>query len=291
MLIPGLRRVQLHRDAVQLGADPDRAMLLQFADPASATLLEHLQTWTDLDAYASAARRMGVSDEDAADMLQLLRNEGLVIDARALSSNGVASVRTPTLTPEASAIAQRRDSPVGPILAARRRQRVFVNGVGETARGVATLLRDAEVGRVWCADDGRRGKATFSIVVNDAQPPVVTSRAHARRNLPHLAVTAMDGSMYVGPLVRPGVTPCLLCVQLHRRDSTHHLPAGEFGGGGDLVEAPLRQFAVAAAVALTLQHLDGDVSHAEAVTVRMRPSLQASRKEWTFHPECGCADR
>lgn len=38
------------------------------------------------------------------------------------------------------------------------------------------------------------------------------------RDLPHLVSVRVDGETTVGPLVLPGTSPCLMCLELHRRD-------------------------------------------------------------------------
>ncbi|MGH8792461.1 MAG: hypothetical protein ACRDXX_07440, partial [Stackebrandtia sp.] len=174
------------------------------------------------------------------------------------------------------------------VLARRRAQRVFVNGVGAIARGVADLLREAEIGRVWRADDCRRGKATFTVLVNTVQPPTLTARAHARRKLPYLPVTAADGGVDIGPLVRPGSTPCLRCVEMHCKDAAPNWRGRAGECGSELVETTLRQLAIAMTAALAVQHLDGDASDAVGHTFQLRSPLRLTRRRWKPHPRCGC---
>src|SRR5690606_40683072 len=43
-------------------------------------------------------------------------------------------------------------------------------------------------------------------------------RELGEEGIPHLLVTAYEGRGSVGPFVLPGVTPCLVCLELTRRD-------------------------------------------------------------------------
>lgn len=290
-LLPGLRRVALPNSVVQLGADPDRAMVLELPNNRFIDLLNRLDGWLDEAGYTLSARRLGVPSAEAAYLLKQLRGAGLLIDTAALSPDGLPGVRRPAMSPEASALAMRRDQPPGPVLAARHRQHVFVNGSGRLAHQVADLLRDSELGRVWCHDDGRRGKPTFAVLVNTVQPPALTARAHARRGLPYLTVAVLDGAVHVGPLVRPGASACVRCVELHYRDSLPHWRNTVAGDGdADLLEATLRGMAASMIAAVVMQHIDGEACDAEATTIQIRPSLKIDRKHWEPHHDCGCLD-
>ena len=44
------------------------------------------------------------------------------------------------------------------------------------------------------------------------------------RDIPHLPIVFSGGGVEVGPLVRPGVTPCLSCVAEHRREADEAWP-------------------------------------------------------------------
>lgn len=274
--LPGLRRVRLRPDFVQLGSDPDRSYLLQLPDSRLSQLLDRLDGWIDETTYQLAAHGLGVARSEASRLLDLLRGKGLVVDSGAVTPHG---------SPEAHALALRRDRTPAAVLAARRRQRVFVNGTGTLARRTATTLRAAGLGRVWCADEGRRGKATLTVLVNCAYPPTLAARGHARRRLPYLTVAILDGSVHIGPMVSPGTTPCLRCVDLHYRDC---LPAWHTGGEPEVLEAPVATLAAGCVASAALQRLDGERCAVEASTIEVRPSLVVRRREWNLHPDCGC---
>lgn len=287
-LLPGLRRVRLPSNRVQLGSDPERAFVLELPDDRFGSLLQRLESWHDESSFRVAARGLGLTGTDAGDLLDLLQGQGFVLRSGDLTADGSTAGKRPPLSREAWALAQRRNRAPGPVLAQRGRQRVFVNGSGDLAEEVAALLRAAGFGRVWCCEESRRGNATLAVLVNCVQPASLAARGHARLQLPHLPVSVLDGSVHIGPMVVPGVTPCLRCVDLHYRD---RLPGWHTRGATDVLEATTAGLAAAWAAAVVQQQLDGEDCAATAATIRIRPPLHIEHRDWDFHPSCGCRER
>lgn len=288
-LLPGLRRVRLHDTAVQFGANPERAMLLRLPDKRFGDLVDHLETWTDESSYARMVRKLGILQSDADQLLHQLREAGFILDGSALTPDGAPGSKRPVLSTEATALALRRQASPGPVLARRQQERVFINSSGLLAHRTAQILRESEIGRVWCADEGRRGKATLTVLVNSVQPPALLARAHHRRQLPYLIVTIVDGEVELGPLVRPGISACVRCVELRRWEAMpqwRHAPVP--AGDGDLIEATLRAATVSALSSIIAQYADGERASLQGTTVRISPSLESVRSQWQPHPDCGC---
>ena len=284
-LIPGLRRLLLPT-GVQLGSDPDRALLLRLPNLRFAELLDRLDGWLDEAGFELVARRLGLPGHEADALLKQLRGAGLLLDATAVAAGNGGR---PVVTAETSALAQRRSTRLGTRLAARRRHRVLVNGTGRLANQIAALLRESELGRVWCADDGYRATPTLSVLINLPQPPALIARAHARRRLPHLLVRVADGGAAIGPLVRPGVTGCVHCVELHYRDSLPHW-RGVIAqpGDADLLEATTRSLVASTIAGVVMQHIDGDPCDADGAVVQLGPAMRTRRRPRPPHPNCGC---
>ncbi|MGE5830018.1 MAG: TOMM precursor leader peptide-binding protein [Micromonosporaceae bacterium] len=141
-----------------------------------------------------------------------------------------------------------------------------------------------------------RGRVTFAVLVGDAAPATLTALAYSRRRLPHLAVTVRDGTVVVGPLVRPGQSPCLNCLDLHRRDRDPAWPvlAAQLHTSPDLA-TPLAATTVLAGAAFAaeevLTHIDGGQPTTLGVTVEITGPGQDRRRRWTHHPRCGCQRR
>ncbi|MEV4164103.1 thiamine biosynthesis protein ThiF [Nonomuraea dietziae] len=111
--------------------------------------------------------------------------------------------------------------------------------------------------------------------------------------IPHLLVAAFEGHGSVGPLVRPGETACLHCLDLARRDRdpawpivTAHLggfPVGEIACG-----SALATLVAAAATGHALAHIDGQESAVTNGTMDVMPDWHWKRRSWTMHPQCRC---
>jgi hypothetical protein len=208
--------------------------------------------------------------------------------------------------------ATRVGTPLAAVLAASGVGRVSVRDPGRTTAG------DAVVGGLTASDEGRpRTLAAADAVrraspLTDLRPPaagvradlVVLARAWAasdplvagfhRAGVPHLVATVRGETGTVGPLVVPGVTSCLRCADLHRRDADPRWPefaaqltAADPPPSGATVTCLLT--AVTAAVQV-LAYLDGGAAPATIeATVELRPPDLVPRvRRWPAHPACDC---
>jgi len=142
----------------------------------------------------------------------------------------------------------------------------------------------------------RRGTATFAVLVGFAAPAALTALAYSTRRLAHLTVTVRDGTVVVGPLVRPGVTPCLNCLDLHRVDRDPAWPriAAQLHTAPDTAEPLAATTALAAAAYAAeevLTHIDGGDPRTLGATVEISGAGSAARRRWSNHPRCGCLRR
>ncbi|WP_170977729.1 ThiF family adenylyltransferase, partial [Blastococcus sp. CCUG 61487] len=124
-----------------------------------------------------------------------------------------------------------------------------------------------------------------------------TSTDWSREGIPHLVATVRGATGVVGPLVVPGVTSCLRCGDLHRRDADPRWPelaaqltAGEPPPSGATVTCLLT---AATAAVQALAYLDGSAAPVtlEATLEIAPPDLVPRLRRWTAHPECGCVQR
>ncbi len=120
-----------------------------------------------------------------------------------------------------------------------------------------------------------------------------------RGGVPHLAAAASEAIGVVGPLVLPGRTACLRCLDLARaeRDPAWPLILAQLSGGG--ADPPACDTVLAAAVATqaaaqALAFVDRPAS-ASAVTngtlELVLPDWQWRRRTWAQHDRCGCGRR
>lgn len=113
-----------------------------------------------------------------------------------------------------------------------------------------------------------------------------------RRDVPHLPVVFGDDSVTIGPLVEPGLTACLYCLEYYRRDADRSWAAiaSQLWGRRGTAETPLVTLEVAARVTRSvLRRLDGVVPTV-ATSVRIDVTGEAVSRTWLPHPECGCTD-
>jgi bacteriocin biosynthesis cyclodehydratase domain-containing protein len=116
-----------------------------------------------------------------------------------------------------------------------------------------------------------------------------------RRDLPHLPVVFGDDSVLLGPLVEPGITPCLFCLEHYRRDAdaSWSAIASQLWGRRSLAETPLVSTEVAARVSrMVLHRLDAGREVGRTLAARsFRLAVdtgEVTRRDWMPHPGCGC---
>lgn len=116
-----------------------------------------------------------------------------------------------------------------------------------------------------------------------------------RRDVPHLPVVIGDAGVQVGPVIEPGTGPCLLCLELHRRDVDAAWPAvaAQLLGRRSRAETPvLVMEGAAAACRMALERLAvGPVVTGTGAAASLRIDAASGRREvraWQAHPECGC---
>jgi len=331
----GLLPVWRDQNTLQLGIDWRRAVALEGLGPAGAVIslldgsrdrAEVVATAGTYGVPAAAASRVltllavaGVLDDFPAPLHRSLPDE---LRARL----------EPEL---ASASLAYQDSDGGARTLARRRDAfVRVHGAGRTGASVATLLAAAGVGRVTCTDPapaepgdiapaglGRadlgepRGEAAARAVRRIApetrtgdfgglpdlavltvpypSPDLVA--ALMRDGVPHLAVRAAEAIGVVGPLVVPGRSTCLRCVDLRRAEAD---PAWPKVLAQAICARPRPEAAGIVLAAMTatvaagqaLAYIDAAV---EPVAVNgtlelVLPDWQWRRRTWGQHAACSC---
>jgi bacteriocin biosynthesis cyclodehydratase domain-containing protein len=107
-LLPHLRPLWRDRHTLQLGTDPDRAVIVEFAQPAAARILRLVDgTRTERAVFADAAA-LGIASADVTSVLVALRQAGVLVGAHALVPRGLPQARRRRLAGEAAALAMRR---------------------------------------------------------------------------------------------------------------------------------------------------------------------------------------
>jgi hypothetical protein len=208
--------------------------------------------------------------------------------------------------------ATRVGTPLAAILGASGVGRVHVRDSGVTTAG------DAVVGGLTAADEGRPRSLAAADAVRRASPltdlrplpagaaadVVVLARAWAasdplvsglhRAGVPHLVAAVRGDVGVVGPLVVPGVTSCLRCADLHRRDADPRWPdlaaqltAQEPPSSGATLTCLLTAVTAAMQVLAYLDGAGAPVTLSATVEFRL-PDLAPQLRRWPTHPDCTC---
>jgi bacteriocin biosynthesis cyclodehydratase domain-containing protein len=142
----------------------------------------------------------------------------------------------------------------------------------------------------------RVGGASFVVQVGQGVPAELAAFAYARKSLAHLLIEERDDTVLIGPLVPPGGSPCLRCLDLHRRDRDPAWPTLVAQLATSIDSAPTIStattlIAVGVAVAQVLAYLDGDDAPTIGASIEVGPPSTLRRRSWGPHPRCDCAYR
>ncbi len=327
-VLPRTLRLPRHRSLVArgpssrlLGLDPRTALAVDDLSPPLALMLDELAAPVERAALVGRAVERGADADAATDLLRRLLDAGAVVDAaaaeRAVRRRAEAVVTVAGSGPLAVGVA------AGLALA----------GVGtlHLAAGDEGPVRSTDLGTgLLDADRGRSRTASLHDVVARVAPAARAGPA-PRRPLPdlyvladaaapdavrvtelhvagvaHLPVRLRDGTGVVGPLVVPGRSPCLGCVELHRRDRDPGWPAVTAQllhreGSGDAAAAAATAALGVAQVLVVLEGAADDrwTGRAPSPAGSDPPVLGATleldlaagkllRRPWAVHPQCTC---
>ncbi|GAA1001504.1 hypothetical protein GCM10009551_073660 [Nocardiopsis tropica] len=281
-LDPHLTLVVRPPTLVQLGASATGAPVLRpppwLTPDATAGLLRWMQTYrTPVEVHRRAADA-GLTDGDVAELLDALREHGL-------------------LQPEPRSAALR----------------VHLHGRGQVTDAlldeVASLdcvQVSAGTSRSWTPE----GRDVDLVLLTDAlspDPVLVRRLMHGR--VPHLPVVVRDGAGVIGPLVLPGATACLRCLDHTRTDADPGWPTLAcqlFGRSGRATPQVLRMTAAVAALQVEAVAVGGSSDPADAPAdaggdtavqgdgpAVLGCTLEVERcgiavRRWLMHPSCGC---
>jgi len=353
VLKAGLLPLWRDRDTLQFGVDPRRAVALGGLGPAAA-VISLLDGSRDRDGLIATAGTYGIPAAAVSRVLGLLAEAGVLDDFPAGLHASLPDRVRARLAPElATAALAHADADGGARTLARRRAAfVRVYGAGRTGACVATFLAASGVGHVACADPeptepadlapaglieadlGSPRQEGVARAVGRAAPDVRTrdlggvpdlviltrptlpdlTDGLVRDRVPHLAVRAGEAIGVIGPLVRPGRSACLRCVDLRKADADPAWPkilaqATFARAQPQACDTVLAAMAAALACAQALALIDrgpapaggpasgGPVTGGPAsggpVTVNgtlevVLPDWQWRRRTWPPHPACSC---
>jgi bacteriocin biosynthesis cyclodehydratase domain-containing protein len=332
----GLLPVWRDRDTLQFGTDPRRATALAGLGPAAA-VISLLDGSRDRDALISTAQAYGIGSDAVSRVLALLADAGVLDDFPAGLRASLPGQARARLAPElaTAALAYGETDGGARIMARRRAAFVRVHGAGRTGACLASFLAASGVGHVACADPepaeaadltpaglteadlGQPRQDGAARAVERAAPSVRTgddgslpdlvvltrptlpdlTDGLVRDRVPHLAVSAGEAIGVIGPLVRPGRSACLRCVNLRKADADPRWPqilaqATFSRVPTEACDTVLAAATAALACAQALALIDRRVGSLPATvngTVELvLPDWQWRRRTWLPHPSCSC---
>jgi hypothetical protein len=323
-LKPGLLPVWRDRDTLQIGIDSRRAVALT-GMAGAAWLISLLDGSRDRAQVIQAAADHGIPRETADRVLALLATAGALDDFPAATLRLLPPPLRARLAAELATVSlAHRDGDGGARTLARRlAAQVRIHGRGRVAAAVASLLTASGLGQATHTDGAaKEAAAPPDGPAKEAAAPQKTMRASRapgiaalpdlavlvgrhppelraslmQDRVPHLAVSADEAIGVVGPLVIPGRTACLRCLDLTRTDRDPAWPlilAQLTGREPDPLacDAPLAAAVAAQAAAQVLAFIDRAAA-ADAVangTLELvLPGWQWRRRTWPPHDDCSC---
>jgi hypothetical protein len=335
VLKSGLRQLWRDGQTLQIGVDPRRGFALTGPGHTVAAVLAVLDGSRDRDGVLAAAAARGVPAEAADRVIALLAAAGALNDFPPSARRALTQEAQARLGPElATASLAQQDGDGGVRVIVRRRlSHVRVHGAGRIGSSIACLLAASGIGHISCQDrqpavpsdaapagldladagaprecgalrviqriapDVRSGDGTRPdlVVLTDHDELGATSALMAQR-VPHLAATAGEAIGVVGPLVLPGRSACLRCLDLTRRDHDPAWPliAAQLAGTRPAVpacDAVLATAVAAHAAGQALAFIDRAAPGPAVLNGTIElvlPDWRWRRRSWPIHGECGC---
>lgn len=261
---------------VQVGWNPRRAVQIHpprgLTAAALAGLLRSLHTPTQISELQRQAHRCGSVDVgETGDLVAQLVDAGVATRVQRQRPGRSASIR--------------------------------VHGRGPLSDLLAEALRcsGARIKRSSQPHAAASLAGTDLVVLSDylVADPRMVRELHSQR-VSHLPVRVRDGAGLVGPLVIPGVTSCLSCADLYRRDRDAAWPAVAAQLRDTVGAADRATLLATTALALSQVHrVIGAVLGSPAPDGEPPPALNATlefdihagsivARHWTRHPLCSC---
>lgn len=172
---------------------------------------------------------------------------------------------------------------------------VVVAGVGPTAEAVTRLLatRGLTVRIARTVAEAERERCDLAVAVGAF---VLEPQLHGlwlRRDVPHLPVVIDDAGARIGPLVEPGRSACLYCVQLHTTDADPAWPAMAsqlWGRTAAADTALVASEAAAIATRLVVGWFELGAAAASGQILLDAATGQTTTVPVDPHPACGCLE-
>jgi bacteriocin biosynthesis cyclodehydratase domain-containing protein len=303
-------RLAPHRSVLPLGPaarvvglDPDTALVAEGLPPPLPALLDRLDRPARTVELVAAAAAHGVPADITRGVLARLVEAGALVDAAVAEwavrarAGGVVSVRGrgPLAVGIVTGLLHGGIGTVHTDTGGAVRGVDLGTGYSDADRGGDRLAAtQAAVRRLLPAAVTRapplRSRPDLLVLADELPDPAIVDELRAS-GLAHLAVRMRDGVGVVGPLVYPGRTACLGCLDLTRGDLDPRWPAvaAQLSGRGGAADPAAMTATVGFAVAQVIAAIDG--GHTAALSATLEVDVGAGglrRRTWSAHPDCPC---
>jgi hypothetical protein len=289
-LLPGTPVLVRAPDEVQVGVEPDAAVLLR--GPGPRLLVDRLDGVSGLPDLQRCGAAAGLSAVEVDTVLLALHRAGLLAEAPSVAAGSRRPVRL-------VGVGRLGQQVAGLLLAAG----LDVYAADLEGHGPAPqFLTDREAmgapeqGRLslvdhWSKPD--RADLDLTVVALDtAEADRAVTDHLLRADQPHLVVRSTASTATVGPLVVPGRTACVRCADLGRRDADPAWPRllSQLVRLRPACSPVLTAWAGSVAAAQALAFLAGRWPEAAGATLELSARDHLMRwRAWPRHPGCGCA--
>lgn len=249
----------------------------------------------------AAASERGIPAQLTERVLTLLGAGGALDDFPAGTYRALPRQLRTRLAPElaAASLAHGDGDGGARILARRRAAYVTIYGGGRLRPGMADLLTASGIGEVASAEATELARTPgirpdLAVLLGTPVPELGASLMRDR--IPHLAASAGEAIGVVGPLVLPGKSACLRCLDLTRvaRDPAWPLILAQLQGRQPdplACDAPLAAAVAAQAAAQALAFIDRRGAPGAVLNGTLElvlPAWQWRRRTWQPHRDCTC---
>ncbi|HEY0890221.1 MAG TPA: hypothetical protein VGE38_11475 [Nocardioides sp.] len=173
-------------------------------------------------------------------------------------------------------------------LSRRARSLLRLDGPSALTEPFEALLRESGLAAV---SGQASDEPTLTMLLSAGPAPRPRADELLRHGRPHLVVAGSPTGWTVGPLVVPGLTACLRCVDatLAERDPRRGVVlAQQPPVSPALLDPVARIAALALAAQQTVAFVDGDAPAVWSATLSLRAGVP-ELVSWRRHPHCGCA--
>jgi hypothetical protein len=244
--------------SLQIGVDPVAA-ILENVDHGDERLIATLTTGATREALDHTAVAAQVTPERVNELLRHL---------------GPALLADPHTPPTA------------------RGSRVSVRGAVSGRARIARVLAEAGSTVVDSPATGTRGmpRPDVAVLVSHHVPDPLEHLAWLRRDTAHLPVVFGERAVTIGPMVRPGISPCLACLEQQRADADPAWTAigSQLWGREAAMDTALAAALAALEVLTMVQELSWDRGEVGA-SIRLDPADDSRTvRRWAASDRCGC---